>query len=276
MTAASNTATKLPVDNPRLDFQRVSFNFDRDSTRVRVLENISLQVADQEIVCVIGPSGAGKTTLLNLAAGFEVPTHGQVRVQGRTVQKPGPERCMIFQQYAIFPWLTVWKNIEFGLTLRARGKPKRERNKIVRHYIELMGLEGFERAYPKTLSGGMRQRVAIARGYAVSPEILLMDEPFGALDAQTRNHMQERLLDVMQEEGRSVLFITHSVEEAIYLGHRVVVLSSRPAQITAEFEVPFAHPREVTLKTSVEFNTMRRQIEELLDHQQLAPANEKL
>jgi NitT/TauT family transport system ATP-binding protein len=254
------------LQEPRLRFRNVCCGFassDANNT-INVIENMSLDIADGEIVCIIAPSGAGKTTLLNIAAGFLNVDSGSVEAGGHIVTKPSPERCMVFQQYAVFPWLTVRKNIEFGLTLRADKISKAERRHISDHYIRLMDLDGFGNAYPNTLSGGMQQRVAIARAYAVSPEILLMDEPFGALDAQTRNTMQEQILKVMSEENRTIMFVTHSVEEAIYLGNRVIVLTRRPATIRCDIPIPFDHPRDPEIKTSAAFNEIRRDIEEML------------
>lgn len=235
---------------------------------MRVLDRLSFPVYAGEFVSVVGPSGCGKTTLLNLVAGFVVPDEGEVRVDGRLVTGPEPNRGVVFQQYAIFPWLTVAQNIEFGLTLRAQKSRCPKRADVVRHYIDLMGLRGFETAFPKTLSGGMKQRVAIARAYAVNPEVLLMDEPFAALDAQTRDAMQEFLLHVHAEEQKTVLFVTHSVEEAIYLSNRVVVLGARPARVREEVESPLDYPRTRAAKFSTTFTELRHHIEDLLRPEQ--------
>lgn len=249
---------------PRVEFRSVTKRFGEGGERITVLDNLDLKIRDGEVVCVVGPSGSGKTTMLNLIAGFTKPDGGAVLVDGAPVSGPGAERGVVFQQYAVFPWLTVAKNIAFGLTLSRCDVPKEERDAIVEKYVKLMGLEGFENAYPKTLSGGMRQRVAIARAYAVDPEILLMDEPYGALDAQTRDQMGEQLLDVMQQEAKTVLFITHSVEEAIFLAHRVVVLSPRPARVREIVDVPLPYPRDADLKTSHDFVDLRRHVKGLL------------
>ena len=228
-----------------------SFKFGNDS--VVAIRNLDLHVREGEFVSVVGPSGSGKTTLLNLIAGFIEPDTGSVTVDGKVVTKPGPERCMVFQEYAVFPWLSVWDNIEFGLKLHVRRRPREERAAIVKRYIEMMGLAGFERAIPRMLSGGMRQRVAIARAYAVEPEVLLMDEPFAALDAQTRDNMQEQLVTIRQAERRTVMFVTHSVEEAIFLSDRVVVLTRRPAEIQTIIDVELPYPRTAETKTSEQF-----------------------
>ena len=239
-----------------------SFKFANDS--VVAIRNLDLHVREGEFVSVVGPSGSGKTTLLNLIAGFIEPDTGSVTVDGKVVMKPGPERCMVFQEYAVFPWLSVWDNIEFGLKLHVRRRPREERAAIVKRYIEMMGLSGFERAIPRMLSGGMRQRVAIARAYAVEPEVLLMDEPFAALDAQTRDNMQEQLVTIRQAERRTVMFVTHSVEEAIFLSDRVVVLTRRPAEIQTIIDVELPYPRTAETKTSEQFIALRRHIEGLL------------
>lgn len=234
--------------------------------RFTVLDEIDLRIDDGEVVCVVGPSGSGKTTILNLIAGFLTADGGTVHVDGDPVTGPGPDRGVVFQQYAVFPWLSVAKNIEFGLTLRRNRVAADQRHETVQHYLELMGLEDFADSYPKTLSGGMRQRVAIARAYAVEPEILLMDEPFGALDAQTRDQMAEQLLDVMSTEGKTVLFITHSVEEAIFLADRVVVLTSRPTKVREIVPIALPKPRNLATKTNPEFVELRQHIEALLRH----------
>ena len=248
----------------RIALKRVSKSYGDGASAVSVIEHLEFAVPDRQIVTIVGPSGAGKTTLLNLAAGFIRPDEGEVLVDGKAVQGPGPERCVVFQQYAVFPWLTVRQNIAFGLTLRGRRLPKTQRDEVVAHYLELLGLRDFADAYPKTLSGGMKQRVAIGRAYAVNPEILLMDEPFGALDAQTRVQMQEQLLAVMEREKKTVVFITHAVEEAIFLGHRVIVLTRRPARILEDIPITLPYPRTAETRTSPQFNDLRRHVEDLL------------
>jgi NitT/TauT family transport system ATP-binding protein len=213
----------------RIAFRDVSVRFGA----LTVVENVSYEVRDREFVSIIGPSGCGKTTMMNIVAGFVQPTAGQVLLDGQPVAGPGPERGVIFQEYGVFPWLTVEQNIAFGLNLAANRVPAAEQREIVERYLVLMGLADFRRAYPKTLSGGMRQRLAIARAYAVKPQFLLMDEPFGALDAQTRSAMQDLLLQVLAAEGKTVMLITHSVEEAIYLSSKIVVVTARPSRIAS-------------------------------------------
>jgi len=224
------------------------------------LDGIDLEIADDEFLTVLGPSGCGKTTLLNIVASFEGASSGEVRLDGEPVLKPGPDRGVVFQEYALFPWLTVEQNIEFGL--RERGMPKAERRARVRRQIASVGLSGFERRYPQELSGGMRQRVALARVLVNDPKILLMDEPFAALDAQTRTMMQQELLQVWSAERRTVIFVTHNIEEAVLLGDRVVVMTARPGRIKEIVTVALPRPRDVT---SAEFNTIRRRVTALLE-----------
>ena len=205
------------------------------------LNGINMDILDNEFVCVVGPSGCGKSTLLNIIAGLMEPTSGNVFVDGKKVQGTGVERGVVFQQYALFPWLTVKKNVEFGL--RLKNLPEDEIEEIAMKYIRMVDLEKFTNAYPKELSGGMKQRVAIARAYAVNPEVLLMDEPFGALDAQTRTQLQSELLKTWQEERKTCFFITHDVEEAIILAQRVVIMSARPGRIKEIVEIDIPYPR---------------------------------
>ena len=226
-----------------IEFQNVRRVFQRDGKDFLTLDGIDLTIEDREFVAIVGPSGCGKTTCLRMAAGLEFPTSGSVRVAGEVVQKPGPERAVVFQQFALFPWKSVHENIDFGL--RAKGLPAQERARIVDHYIGLMNLRGYESAYPHQLSGGMQQRVAIARAYALDPSVLLMDEPFGALDAQTRVVMQEELVRLARKNPRTVLFITHAVEEAVYLADRVVIMTSRPGRVKEIIDVKKIREQEV-------------------------------
>jgi len=221
------------------DVQRVFHQNGRDFV---ALQDINLQVHDREFVAIVGPSGCGKTTCMRMAAGLEHPTGGQVSVGNAVVRAPGPDRAVVFQQFALFPWKTVWDNIEFGLRSIDVAPPERKRR--VEQYIALMGLGGYEQAYPHQLSGGMQQRVAIARAYVLDPQVLLMDEPFGALDAQTRVVMQEELVRLARKEPRTVLFITHAVEEAVYLADRIVVMSRRPGTIREIIDVKSIRERE--------------------------------
>ncbi|MDE5460317.1 ABC transporter ATP-binding protein [Bradyrhizobium sp. CSS354] len=248
----------------RARFENVSLSFETPKGRLNVVEDVSYDINDGDFIAVIGPSGCGKTTMMSMLAGFQRPTTGNVLFDGRPVAGPGPERGVIFQEYGVFPWLTVKQNIAFGLTLSANRVAAGERDAICDHYLGLMGLSDFASSYPKHLSGGMRQRLAIARAYAVKPQFLLMDEPFGALDAQTRSNMQNLLLKVLETEGKTVMLITHSVEEAIYLASRIVVVTARPARIREIIDVPFAYPRDESIQERPEFGELRSYIKQLV------------
>ncbi len=248
----------------RLRFDDVSVAFPGAAGPMTVIDRVSLDIRQGEFVSVIGPSGCGKTTLMNLVAGFVQPTRGSVTLDGAPIAGPGPERGVIFQEYGVFPWLTVRQNIGFGLTLAASRVDAREREAIVERYMALMGLRDFADHHPKHLSGGMRQRLAIARAYAVKPQFLLMDEPFGALDAQTRSAMQDLLLQVLQAEGKTVMLITHSVEEAIYLSSRIVVVTARPARVREVIDLPFGYPRAGKLHEDPRFGELRAHIRDLV------------
>jgi ABC-type nitrate/sulfonate/bicarbonate transport system ATPase subunit len=224
------------------------------------LDGIDLDIADDEFLTILGPSGCGKTTLLNIVAGFEQASGGDLRLDGEPIRGPGPDRGVVFQEYALFPWLTVEQNIEFGL--RERRVRKAERRARVHRLIASVGLTGFENRYPQELSGGMRQRVALGRVLVNDPKILLMDEPFAALDAQTRTFMQEELLRMWSQERRTALFITHNIEEAILLGDRIVVMTARPGRTKEIVVVDLPRPRDVT---SAEFNATRRRVSALLE-----------
>lgn len=248
----------------KIRFEDVRIAFGKGEKRNQVLDGISFDVRDGEFVSVLGPSGCGKSTLLTMAAGFAKPDSGRVLIDGKPVTGPHHDRGVVFQQYAIFPWLSVRRNIGFGLTLRANRHSRAEIAAATDRYIALMGLRGFEDSLPKTLSGGMRQRVAIARAYATNPSVLLMDEPFAALDAQTREFMQELLHQANQEEQRSAMFITHSVEEAIFLSSRIVVMSGRPSTVHEVIDVPVPMPRTAESRTAPEFIELRRHLEEVM------------
>jgi len=232
----------------------------RGSAPTQALLPTSLAVADNDFITILGPSGCGKSTLLRIVAGLDVPTTGEVRLDGRPVRGPGADRGMVFQSYTLFPWLTVEENICFGL--REKGIARARQAQIAAHYVATVGLAGFERHYPKMLSGGMQQRTAIARALANEPRILLLDEPFGALDNQTRALMQELLLAIWERERKTVLFVTHDIEEAIFMANRVVVMTARPGRIKAEVAVPFPHPRHYTVKTSPAFSDLKARLTE--------------
>jgi NitT/TauT family transport system ATP-binding protein len=248
----------------RAQFDHVSLTFETPKGALKVVDDVTYDINDGDFIAVIGPSGCGKTTMMSMLAGFQKPTTGSVLFDGKPVAGPGPERGVIFQEYGVFPWLTVKQNIAFGLTLKTNRVPASERDAICEHYLELMGLADFASSWPKHLSGGMRQRLAIARAYAVKPQFLLMDEPFGALDAQTRSNMQNLLLKVLETEGKTVMLITHSVEEAIYLASRIVVVTARPARIREIIDVPFAYPRDESIQERAEFGELRKYVRELV------------
>jgi NitT/TauT family transport system ATP-binding protein len=256
--------SQTPNGKTRVQFDHVSLTFDTAKGKLNVVDDVTYDIRDGDFVAIIGPSGCGKTTMMSMLAGFQKPTAGNVLFDGTPVKGPGPERGVIFQEYGVFPWLTVKQNIAFGLTLKANHVPAAEREAICEHYLELMGLSDFANSYPKHLSGGMRQRLAIARAYAVKPQFLLMDEPFGALDAQTRANMQNLLLKVLETEGKTVLLITHSVEEAIYLASRIVVVTARPARIREIIDVPFAYPRDESIQERPEYSALRNHVRELV------------
>jgi ABC-type nitrate/sulfonate/bicarbonate transport system ATPase subunit len=227
---------------------------------VVAIGSMDLEIGEDEFLTILGPSGCGKSTFLNIVAGFDTATDGEVRLDGEIIRSPGPDRGVVFQEYALFPWLTVAQNIEFGL--RERGVPKEERSIRVKEQIATVGLSGFEGRFPQELSGGMRQRVALARVLVNDPKILLMDEPFAALDAQTRTIMQGELLRVWSAERRTAIFITHNIEEAVLLGDRIVVMTARPGRIKEIVPVKLPRPRDVT---SPEFNEARRYVASLLE-----------
>lgn len=241
-----------------------------DGTMREVLKDVNFEIEDLfqgerdmgEFHVLLGPSGCGKSTLLRMLAGLDFPDSGKVLVQGAEVKGPAKDRGMVFQKYSSFPWLTVEQNIAYGLKIN--GTPKKERDEIVAHLIESVGLQTFEKVYPDTLSGGMQQRVAIARTLALKPSIILMDEPFGALDAQTRATMQDLLLKIWDETACTVVFVTHDVEEAIYLADFIHILSARPASIAETLQVPFERPRTSGIRTQPEFRSLQQHILQVL------------
>jgi NitT/TauT family transport system ATP-binding protein len=247
---------KLRIDDVTLRF------LPKGAKPVTALDGISLDVAEQEFSVIVGPSGCGKSSLLRLVAGLIEPSAGKISLDGKEVTRPGKDRGMVFQSYTLFPWLTVQENVEFGLKIG--GMAAEERKRIAAHYIAEVGLEGFEKSYPKQLSGGMMQRVALARALANDPAILLMDEPFGALDSQTRSLMQELLLTIWEHSHKTVLFITHDIDEAILLGDRVHVMTARPGRIKEMVEIDIKRPRNVDVLTSVEFIAIKRRIMALI------------
>ncbi len=239
--ATGDLKTKQPTGT-KLRVAQVGKVFERDGNRLTVLEDINLDVSDGEFICLVGPSGCGKSTLLNLMGGFLAPTTGSVSIDGRVVEGPDPRRILVFQERGVFPWLTVEGNIAFGLSKLSR----QEREDRIAHYVQLVRLQGFERTYPSDLSGGMQQRVQVARALAVNPDILFLDEPFGALDSVTRHIMRGELLRIWQEERRTIIFVTHDIDEAVQLADRIVVLSSRPGRIEDILTIDIKHPRSLS------------------------------
>jgi ABC-type nitrate/sulfonate/bicarbonate transport system ATPase subunit len=246
----------------RLSIQGVGRTFAgvNGGTPTLALQPTSLEVADNDFITVLGPSGCGKSTLLRIVAGLDTPTVGEVLLDGRPVTGPGADRGMVFQSYTLFPWLTVRQNICFGL--REKGMPATEQAEIAARFINEVGLSGFESHFPKQLSGGMQQRVALARALANDPKILLLDEPFGALDNQTRALMQELLLSIWELHKKTVLFVTHDIDEAIFMANRCVVFSARPGRIKNELQIDLPYPRHYTVKTTPRFSALKSQVTE--------------
>ncbi len=249
--AGDNAAVKVKIDN-------VVKKFNTRKGEMIALNGVNLNIMENEFICVVGPSGCGKSTLLNIIAGLLEPSSGQVYVDGKGVDGPGPERGVVFQQYALFPWLTVLKNVEFGLHLKGmKGEAAKEE---AMKYLRMVDLEQFANSYPKELSGGMKQRVAIARAYAVNPQVLLMDEPFGALDAQTRTQLQTELLNTWEKEKKTCFFITHDVDEAIILAQKVIIMSARPGRIKEIVDIDIPYPRNQETKMTDEFLRLKNYI----------------
>lgn len=248
---AGNSAVKVKIDKVEKIYKG------RNGDMV-ALNGVSLDIMENEFVCVVGPSGCGKSTLLNIIAGLLEPTSGSVYVDGKEVHGTGPERGVVFQQYALFPWLTVLKNVQFGLKLK--GMSEAESREIAMKYLKMVDLEQFADSYPKELSGGMKQRVAIARAYAVDPSVLLMDEPFGALDAQTRTQLQSELIKTWQEQKKTCFFITHDVEEAVILATKVIIMSARPGRIKKIVDVNLPYPRTQEMKMELPFLDLKTYI----------------
>ncbi|MBS9475966.1 ABC transporter ATP-binding protein [Ancylobacter radicis] len=267
LRAAAPVETSAPVagETPRLRIQDVRLEYATRGKTVVAIDNISIDVPDNQFAVIVGPSGCGKSSLLYLVAGLAQPTSGEILLGDEEVDGPGPDRGMVFQSYTLFPWLTVRENVEFGL--KRRKMPAAEREAIVNRYLNETGLAAFHDAYPKQLSGGMMQRVAIARALANDPKILLMDEPFGALDSQTRNTMQKLLLRVWEENRKTVLFVTHDIDEAILLGDRIYVMTARPGRLKEEIIVPIARPRTMDMVMDPEFIAVKRRILELLKNE---------
>ena len=260
--AVRDRFTRLKQRPVLLEVKNLYKEFESRDGTVTALQDISFQTHRREFVCVIGPSGCGKSTLIRILAGLESPSRGQMLLDGREVHGPGPDRGMVFQGYTLFPWLTVKKNVMFGLSCAGRGRMAAEEEAL--QWIDLVGLSRFTNSYPHQLSGGMKQRVAIARALANQPRILLMDEPFGALDAQTRSRMQSHLMEIWKNIDITVLFITHDLDEAIYLADRILVLKAHPGEVQELIEVPVPQPRSPEQLLSPEFLATRKRLEELI------------
>ena len=248
---AGENLIKLKIDNVYKEYQG------RNGKTI-ALNGVSLDIKENEFICVVGPSGCGKSTMLNIIAGLLEPTSGTVSLDGKVIEGTGVERGVVFQQYALFPWRTVLKNVMFPLEMK--NVPKAEAEAIARKYIKSVGLEGFEKSFPKELSGGMKQRVAIARAYAANPEVLLLDEPFGALDAQTRVQLQSELLETWEKEKKTCFFITHDVDEAVILAQRVIIMSARPGRIKKIVDIDIPYPRTQATKTDPRFLELKSEI----------------
>ena len=246
--------------NPILTVRGVERRFEGRQGGTLALQATDLDVAENDFVTILGPSGCGKSTLLRIVAGLDHPTAGEVLLDGTRIAGPGADRGMVFQSYTLFPWLDVLDNVCFGL--RERGLPRAHQREIAQGFIAKVGLAGFEHHYPKQLSGGMQQRTAIARALANNPRILLMDEPFGALDHQTRELMQELLLGIWEAERKTVLFVTHDIDEAVFMAGRVVVMSARPGRIKLDRPVELAHPRHYSIKTTPAFAALKAELTE--------------
>ncbi|MBI3480001.1 MAG: ABC transporter ATP-binding protein [Nitrosomonadales bacterium] len=248
---------------PHIQITRVSKVYSSAERNVAALDDINLNIAPGEFICLLGPSGCGKSTLLNAVAGFSLPTSGSILVDTRPVQQPGPDRGMVFQEYALFPWMTVEKNIAFGLEIK--NAPRAQIKEKVDALLRMLNLYDFRERYPKDLSGGMRQRVAIARVLALDSPIMLMDEPFGALDSLTRRNLQDELLRIWMEFKKTIIFVTHSIEESIYLADRIVVMTYRPGKIKKDVSVVIPRPRD---PSSAEFNDLKKELALLVMEEQ--------
>ena len=247
MQFAAGAAVEKAVKT-KLTINKLSMTFKRDGNTVNVLEDIHLEARVGEFVCILGPSGCGKSTLLNIVGGFLRPSSGEVTIDGEAVTGPDPRRIFVFQERGVFPWLTVEGNIGFGLFKLSKAEKARR----IAHYVKLVGLDGFEQAYPQELSGGMKQRLEVARALAVNPDMLFLDEPFGALDSITRLIMRGELLRIWEAERKTILFVTHDIEESVQLADRVVVMSARPARIRRIVEIDIPHPRDISSRRYLE------------------------
>ena len=264
MTIPGGTVTQQRREQrqPKIQLEHLHFSYDETQSGELVIEDFSLDVFDQELVSIVGASGCGKSTLLNIIAGLLPATRGRVLIDGVEPDSPGPDRTMVFQDDAVFPWYTVEQNVEYGL--RAAGIPREERTTIVERYLELVGLIDDRDKFPRQLSGGMRKRVDVARAAAMEPEVLLMDEPFAALDVMTKERLQEEFMGIWSATRMTVIFVTHDLEEALYLSQRVVVMSRNPGRVERVVDVPLDQPRDLMVKTTGTFQNMRRELAQVL------------
>jgi len=255
----------------KLEAREISLSYfqPRSQTRLVALDRVNVTIREGEFVSVVGPSGCGKTTFLNIVDGLLRPTAGEIIVDGKTVTQPGPDRAVVFQDASLLPWRTVLGNVTYGL--ECQNRPSREAQDHARHFIEMVGLKGFEQHYPHELSGGMQQRVNLARALVMDPQLLLMDEPFAALDAQTREAMQEELIEITLKAKKTVLFITHQIDEAVYLSDRVIVFSARPGRVKADIAIDIERPRKLRLKRDPRFHKIEDEVWALVHDQPVEP-----
>jgi len=256
-----------PEANVKVRVENLTFSYPRQAQPIPIIEDLNLDIYDREFVTIVGASGCGKSTLLNIIAGLLPPDKGQVLVDGKPITGPSPKQTMIFQDDAVFPWYTVFQNVEYGL--RIAGVDRKERHKIAQRYVELVGLADSANLYPRQLSGGMRKRVDIARALAIQPSVLLMDEPFAALDVLTKQRLQEEFIQIWSANQMTALFVTHDLEEALFLGDRVVVMSAFPGRVRTIVKVPFPRPRDPEIKTKPVFQELRRELAQLLNRKSL-------
>jgi NitT/TauT family transport system ATP-binding protein len=259
------------MESVKIRIDHLCFSYpDKQERMIDIIDDLSLSLYNHEFLAIVGASGCGKTTLLNIIAGLLPQQSGRILLDGREIKAPGMDRTMVFQDDAVFPWFTVQGNVEYGLKIS--GVKKAERNRLVAHYLELVGLSGCASMFPRQLSGGMRKRVDVARAVATKPEVLMMDEPFAALDVMTKEKLQEQFLKIWDETRMTVVFVTHDLEEALFMADRVVVMSSHPGRIARIVEVPFGRPRAKDLKTTAEFQAMRRELGHVIDAQRRGDA----
>lgn len=261
-TNTAGSPLEAHVASSKILVEHIDKVYTSNKKSVKAIEDVSIDIQDNDFVCIVGPSGCGKSTLLRMLAGLDFPTEGQIIVNDRKVTGPGPDRGMVFQSYTLFPWMTVEDNIKFGLKIKKL--PKEEQQEIADRYLEIIDLTKFAKSYPKELSGGMKQRVAIARALANQPEVLLMDEPFGALDPHTKSMMQLLMREIWEKEHPTVVFITHDIDEAVFLANKVYVMSARPGKVIKEVNVYLSHKRNLELKDTPEFIKIRKGINDLL------------